>query len=144
MDFKSKIDFKLGFFIWIGIIAGIVMAVSANLWIPRFFPGLKFLLIVSNIISIPVIIFMVWAWFGTRYTITDESLAVKYGCFLFHISIDEIIEISKLISTNLSPALSSDRLNVRTTNYSILISPRDAELFVANLLKINKSIVVID
>lgn len=90
----------------------------------------------------PPILFVVYLFQNTYYTIEENLLIVKSG-FLVNTTIDinliyHIKETSNILS---APALSLDRLEIKyETSKRILISPDEKEKFIKHLLSINDSI----
>lgn len=78
----------------------------------------------------------------TYYVIADKHLVIRCG-FLYHKKVD-IETIRKISGTNLalsSPATSLDRMEILYNKFDIvLISPKDKEGLLKQLLEINPSI----
>jgi Bacterial PH domain len=90
-----------------------------------------------------LIVFFMYLYFTTHYTITiDNRLIIKCG-FLINENID-ISEISTIKKTNTilsAPAFSFDRLYISYGLYhSVVISPVMKDLFLQKLLEINPKI----
>ena len=94
------------------------------------------------LVNIAVLAFILHLFFNTNYTIEGHLLTVKSG-FLYNSTID-IGTITKVSETNnpiSSPAISLDRLEIRYGSHnSVIISPRDKQDFLDQLLKINPKI----
>lgn len=81
--------------------------------------------------------------YNIRYVIDNTTLKIYYGIpFLSrYIDISEITSIHKTRSLIASPAASLDRIAINYGSYNpIVISPKDTESFVKDLLKINSNI----
>jgi hypothetical protein len=100
---------------------------------------------VGTVILMPVVLFIVYMFNYTHYTITQEHLIVRGG-FLVHLKI-EVKRIRIIRETNnplSSPANSLDRLAIiYNDNSSVLISPKDKHGFIADLLALNSEIEVV-
>ncbi len=95
-------------------------------------------------IILPVIFFVIHIFATTNYTINGNSLIVKSG-FIFNKTID-INTIKKISETNnpiSSPAASIDRLELLYGKYeSVLISPKQKQDFINNILLLNPNVEV--
>ncbi|MFP5438708.1 MAG: PH domain-containing protein [Bacteroidia bacterium] len=78
----------------------------------------------------------------TLYTINDGELTVQAGSlYKRHIDIASIRRVNEVFNIINAPATSFRRLEIWYNNHSyILISPKDKELFVAQLKALNPSI----
>jgi uncharacterized membrane protein YdbT with pleckstrin-like domain len=89
-------------------------------------------------------VFVAHLFWRTSYTIKENKLIVKSG-LIVNTTID-IHAIKKMTPTNSlvsAPALSFDRIEIAYNTYDqIIISPRDKEAFIADLLSINNQIEV--
>lgn len=94
------------------------------------------------LIILVVLAFILHLFLNTNYTIEGHQLIVKSG-FLYNSTID-IQTISKVSETNnplSSPAISLDRLEIRYGSHnSVIISPREKQDFLDQLLQINPEI----
>jgi hypothetical protein len=130
MRFYSKHD------IWLGVIllGGIGIGMISTL--------------VSSKISIwslaIIIVFFLccWVWFGTKYIIEEEYLVAKSGPFVYKIKISDITNINKTRNFISSPACSLDRIEVKSDNKFLIISPKDKTYFIDMLQEKNPSIKV--
>ncbi len=93
----------------------------------------------------PVILFVIYLFRTTYYTIDENILHVKAGFLVnLNIDIDKIKSISKSNSIMSSPALSLDRIDIKYgMGQSVLISPKDRKDFIADLLAKNPTIELI-
>jgi hypothetical protein len=83
-------------------------------------------------IVLAVLLFCLWLYTSTRYTITAETLLVKSGPFSWIVPLREIYGIEPTRNPASSPALSLDRLLIRYGDgKELLISPRDKATFMA-------------
>ena len=96
-------------------------------------------------IVLPLVIFIVHM-FWTTYCIIDNGI-LKIKCGMLYNHKIEIESILKMIETNTiisSPALSLDRLEIVYNKYDrIIISPKNKQEFINNLLEINPNIEII-
>ena len=126
--FKSKIDWWLGLILVYPIFLSITALLEGE-WIGLL--GLTgvvgFILILSK---------------TTQYNINENQLVVKSTWIVNErIDISKITKIEKSNSILSSPALSLDRLLVRYNKYDeVLISPKEKQEFIDELLKINPAI----
>lgn len=128
--YKSKID------------SGLVLLLVASL----LGPSLVFLMKrewAGVLILLATIAFIFYLFLQTKYIVTNTVLQVKSG-FLVNkkIAIQEIISIAKTDSIMSAPANSiMDRIEVRyKPNKSVIISPKEKQAFVEQLLAINPNI----
>lgn len=92
----------------------------------------------------PIIVFIAPMILATSYTINGNHLEIRSGFFYYKkIRIDQILQIRSSNSWRNSPAssFSFDRLELFYTKYdNVLISPKDKQRFIDELLKIAPSI----
>jgi len=128
---KSKIDWWLGLFLVYPIFVSIKSMVKGE-WIGLLGLGLVvgLILVLSK---------------TTRYIINENQLIVQSAWIVNErIDIFKISKIEKSNSVLSSPALSLDRLRIRYNRYDeILISPKEKNEFLDELLKINPAIEII-
>ena len=87
-------------------------------------------------------LFILYLLANTEYVIDSEKLYIKSG-FVYrkHLDISRIISVRKTKNIFSAPAASLDRIQLTYDKFGILVlSPRDKEMFVKDLLKINPSI----
>lgn len=130
--YKSKIDAGLPILILSGMIAPLVMFIREEDWI-----GLS--------IMFATLLFSGYLFYTTDYTISGDSLRVRSG-FLVNkkISIATIQSVKQTDSLWSAPAGSiTDRIEIVYANsQKVVISPKEKEDFVKELLKINPAIEV--
>jgi hypothetical protein len=129
--FKSKIDW------WFGLILVYPIFVSITAMIKGEWIGLLGL--------VGVVGFILILSKTTQYIINENELIVKSTWIVNErIAISKITKIEKSNSILSSPALSLDRVLVRYNKYDeILISPKERQSFIDELLKINPNIEVV-
>jgi hypothetical protein len=96
------------------------------------------------IIILALVVFFIYLFLTTDYTISGKELIIKCG-FLYK-SVIKIDKITKLKETNnilSSPATSFDRIAIYYSDNIILVSPKDKIGFIDNLLKLNPRIEII-
>ena len=128
--FPSKIDTALPILFIVTSIPGIVVGLRAGDW----------LLIV---IMATVFVLIMYLLFNTNYTITKGNLKVHSGFIVNkNIAIENIKLIKKTDSILSAPASSfSERIEVFYDNSkSIIISPKEKQTFIDELLKQNSEI----
>ena len=86
--------------------------------------------------------FILHMFFKTRYIIDDNKLKIKCGFIPYKpIDIATIKEVARTKSIISSPAPSFDRIVIKYGKFDeIIISPKDKQNFVKDLLKINPKI----
>lgn len=130
MKFESKKDLWLGLFIWGSMIFGLVITIKDGNWIA----------IISMVVAL---MFVAALWFGIVYYIVDDILEIKVGPFTSKIPVKDIKSIKNTRNPISSAALSLDRIQITYGNSRVaLISPKDKEEFIKELLKINNNISV--
>jgi hypothetical protein len=129
--FKSSISWWL----W-GSLLVLLIGTSAIMLHERAWLGL--------LINASVIIFLLHLVLNTYYKIKEKKLIIVCGIlFKLHISIDEIKDVQPTNNPLSSPALSLDRLAIRFGGrQTVMISPKDKEGFINELLLINPNILV--
>lgn len=93
-------------------------------------------------ILLPVIVFIVYLFINTNYTIEGNSLIVKSG-FIINKTIDikQIKKISETYDPISSPATSLDRLDiVYGHSKHIIISPKLKKEFIETIISLNPNI----
>ncbi|WP_175989366.1 PH domain-containing protein [Bacillus sp. Marseille-Q1617] len=98
---------------------------------------------VSLFVTVPVMVLILWLIAGTYYEINGEVLKVAAGPIRYTIHIHTISAIKASNNPLSSPALSLDRLKI-TYNHgnTVLISPKDKQEFINEILKVNPNIKV--
>ncbi|HAF17782.1 MAG: PH domain-containing protein [Thermacetogeniaceae bacterium] len=121
MYFPPNKDLRGGLITW-----GIMLF----LCICAFFHGSRFL----QVILLLDLGLYAWIWFGTGYTITDDSLEVKFGPYEKTIPFSKILQIKRTKYHWFCAALSSkDLLEIKFKYGTVSISPVDSSLFVNEL-----------
>lgn len=91
-----------------------------------------------------VYLFFFYLYFSTTYKFTaDNNLLIKSG-FLINIkfSVSSIKSVKATKNPMASPALSFDRLQIDYNNHqSVIISPKQKQLFIKVLKEMNKEII---
>lgn len=87
---------------------------------------------------------LIWMFATTHYTIDGDILLIRCGFFgKQKIGIKEIKSVEKTNSPLSAPALSIKRLEIKYGKFdSALISPKNRQQFIADLLEVNPSIIV--
>ncbi|MEM9647015.1 MAG: PH domain-containing protein [Bacteroidota bacterium] len=129
--YPSKIGIGL-----LGLILLVLIGSTIPLLSPPIWPAIG--------INLAVLIFILYLFASTHYTIDGNWLHVQCG-FLVQkkIEIGAITRVSETNSPISGPAISLDRLNVvYGANKDILISPKDKSGFIEHLRRINPKIEV--
>ncbi|QEC53435.1 PH (Pleckstrin Homology) domain-containing protein [Anseongella ginsenosidimutans] len=90
--------------------------------------------------------FFLWFWFGTYYLIRDGKLIYRSGPISGSVKISEIHMLikNKTLWNGMKPALATRGIIVKYNKYDeVYISPRNKDLFVEEILKINNKVTVI-
>jgi hypothetical protein len=131
LKFRSKKDAWLGAVLWIAVAGALAAAATAVLGAgpmpARLALGLAF-------VAVPVLV--LWVWYGTNYRLGDRELRIRSGPFRFRVELATIREVRPSRNPLSGPALSLDRLFLRTGEGSfagILVSPEPREAFLAAL-----------
>lgn len=99
---------------------------------------------IPALLMLLLMVIIAYLFYDTTYTIVGQHLEIRFG-FLYKQKID-ITTIREIKETNnplSSPAVSLDRLDIRYgRSGSVLISPKDKQRFVQELLVIHSDIVV--
>lgn len=129
--YKSKISWGLlvvPMFLFLGIIVSMIVKGE----------GLSGILTTSGIF-LSVCLFILYLLMHTEYGIDADTLYVKSG-FVYrkHLNISRIRSVKRTSSMFSAPAASLDRIQIAYDSFGILvISPKDKENFVKDLLAIN-------
>ena len=139
MKFESRKDilFQILTFGVSGLMIAIILL--------RYFSGdtSKHDFIWAFILSMLVIVFLFWLYFGTEYELTQTELFYKSGPFRGKIEIANIKEIikGKSMWVGLKPATARKGLIIKYNKYDeIYISPKTNETFIDKILELNKDI----
>lgn len=133
--FPSKLDWWLGVLMAVPPIASL-FSLGASLADPQqtgivvAVATLGFVVALYGLLVIPV-----------RYGIDGENLIVRFGVVRQRIKLDAIREVTPTRNPLASPALSLDRLSVRTgegLTATTMISPRDRDAFLSMLASVSR------
>lgn len=128
--YQSKKGKLLGVFVWLPLIVILFFFIKDQIWLGVLFAALCF-------------IFIGIVWFRTRYIIVNNKiLLIRIGPYTHtKFEIEKIKSIKKTKTIIASPANSMDRIEVLDKNsLSVVISPKNKEVFVKELLEINPTI----
>jgi len=144
--FKARRSLSFGLFLLISTIIVGFMAIGFPLMVGTA-PNTASLAITVTF-TIVYLIFVLWIWLGTFYTIDNENLVTRSGPFLWKIRIKDIRQIrlnQKTISGIWKPTISWDCIEIDYGKYqSISISPLLEKNFIDHLRQINDRIVVME
>ena len=97
--------------------------------------------LLSDLITLSIIIFTLWLWFDTGYRIEDGTIEIRSGPLKQKIHIQDIYKISKEKSLLSAPALAMDRIVLHYGHYEMVhLAPEREEEFINLLLEINPNI----
>ena len=83
-----------------------------------------------------VLVLTIALTYPCRYTILDDSLSIRCGIVFYQIPLNEIESVEPSGSWLSAPALSLQRVKVRSKNRTILISPEPREEFIEDLRRV--------
>ena len=90
-----------------------------------------------------VILCVIYVFNSVEYRIENNILSVKIGFLLFRrVNINEVLKVEKTNNPLSAPALSLQRLEIVYAKGHLLISPKERENFINELLRINPNIQV--
>ena len=96
------------------------------------------------ILTFGIVGLLFWIYYGTNYKLSKHNeLIYKSGPFKGKIKIDQITEIikNKTLWIGIKPATSRKGLIIKYDKYNeIYISPKTNELFIEEILKLNREI----
>ena len=94
------------------------------------------------LITLPIVAFVGHILFGTRYTITGNTLNVRAGFIINKdIDIETITAIEETDSILSAPANSLDRIEIFYNKFdSVIISPKNKAEFINDILVINGAV----
>lgn len=128
--FPSKVDW------WLGIILALLPVVSLGVLLTSLVsedPAELVSAVISCAVTAGIYGLLV---FPMRYGIAEDDLVVRYGVVRHRIRLERIQEVAPTHNPLSSPALSLDRLAIRTGSglfAETMISPADREAFLATL-----------
>ncbi len=135
--FNSKVDMLFEVILW-GTIALPLIFFMVEI------PNNALLMI--QLVCIPTAALMVWARFGTYYTITDSELIYQSGPFGNKLDINRIQKVYKTTNDPFnSGGLSMDKISIKVKKHATVnISPENKEAFIATLQQVNPNIEVVE
>lgn len=129
--FPSKVDR------WLLAIILIAFVVSATAFVGAVRNGAPFwLLLVLGATQV----LLVWPVAQTSYVVTADVLIIRAGPFRWRVRLDAIQSLTATRNPLSSPALSLDRIAVKHTGGTVLVSPKDRAGFVKAILTANPSV----
>jgi len=129
MRIKSKIDFWISLIIWITVI----IILLSMILVPQ---NEK---IIAYLVGVPILLFMIWIYFGTYYELRDEYLYCRSGPFFEKIAYEKIKSVKLSQNMLSSMALSIQRIEIRQHDRGYItgttfISPKNREEFMKELI----------
>lgn len=122
--YRSRIDLWLGVLVGTGVIISLITLVTLLL---SPVAGRWFLIAPLTVLGV---IFPVWVFSTTYYTLSDDSLDVHSGPFRWQIPVCSIVSVLSSRNPLSSPALSLNRLEIMDAQgRKVLISPREMDAF---------------
>jgi hypothetical protein len=103
---------------------------------------------IFNCIMISIIVTLIWILLDTKYCIIEDTISFNSGPFRGNISINSIRKIEHhsglIVPVTYKPALDTKGLIIHYNNFDdIYFSPKEEDLFLEELLKINPNILVL-
>lgn len=129
----------------ISIILAVIMGISCII-----FTAITFKVVEKSILLFLALNILFWGiiyiCFDIKYFINENNLVIKSGFInMGSIDINQIKSIEKSNNILSSPAASLNRISIKYGKYDdILVSPKNQEDFIQELLKINPEIKLID
>ncbi|WOV86868.1 PH domain-containing protein [Sporosarcina oncorhynchi] len=141
MYFPSKKDVWLTILVW-GLVLFYISAyifggepIGVQLITYKSVPGI--------LMTIVMVGFLMWLWFGTGYKVEDGLITIRFGPFKSKVKIADIRKLRATKNPLSAPALSISRIEIAYGAYGMtLVSPKDRVLFIKTLLKENPTIEV--
>lgn len=138
MHFPAKKDIWFFLIFW-GIILAIVLLLFFDVGTTE--TPLSSGSLMGMIFMTLLILFLVWIWFKTGYTIEDGSIIIRFGPIKQTVKIEDITRINKVKSPFTAPSLAIARLEIFYGKYNVVqISPKNEVRFVQALLEKNPHI----
>jgi hypothetical protein len=72
--------------------------------------------------------------FPCVYTLDEDQMLIRCGIIKYDVSYSEILKVEKSGSLWSAPALSVRRVKIETTSGGFLVSPRDRDAFIADVM----------
>ena len=99
-------------------------------------------------IIVPIIVALVWILLDTKYILKENKIFFYSGPFRGSIAIDSIKKITHhsgiIVPVTFKPALNTKGLIIHYNSFDdIYISPKQEDLFLEELLKVNQNIEVV-
>lgn len=138
MIFKSRRDGFVTAVFW-----GTIGLMIFSIFLTYIENGLTGKFYTLTLIILLVIFLLYYVWSGTSYEIKEDHIFYKSGPLHGKIDINKIVSITKnkTLWAGFRPALAKNGLVIRYNTYSeIAITPKNPEIFIDELLKINESI----
>lgn len=92
-----------------------------------------------------LVVFLLWIFFGTKYTLTSTEFIYKSGPIKGKINLDRIkeVEVGKTLWAGFKPATAMKGLILKYDLYNeIYISPKTNEAFISKLMELNSNILI--
>lgn len=103
---------------------------------------------IFNVITITIVLTLVWILLDTKYILKENRIFYNSGPFRGSIAFDSIKKIERhsglIVPVTFKPALNTKGLIIHYNSFDdIYISPKQEELFLEELLKVNPDIEVV-
>ncbi len=128
--------YKSGISYWL---LSIIMLVLSTVSVLLYLDGVPW---IALLLILALFLFILQLFVNTYYVIEKEMLKIRSG-FLYKLDLDiqQIIRIEETSSPLSSPAASFERLEIIYNKFdSVIISPKEKQLFIQDILQINPSI----
>ena len=133
--YPSKRDLWVTIVIWIAL-AMMLASLATTLFCP---PSVTTIAVV--LLTLGCAILSLSVLYGTVYTFTDGMLSVRCGPFRWNIDVSTIRSATPSDDPGSAPACSLDRIAIVYGDETILVSPVDRDVFLAELARRNPALV---
>lgn len=123
MSFRSKVD------LWLVLL----LAASALFSLVSLVPTLGLVLaLLLELLIVLVLLMLLWP---CEYRLEPDRLNIRSGLLHWRIRYPEIVSAEPSFDLTAAPALSVQRVKIRTTGRTFLVSPNDREGFIDALME---------
>lgn len=141
MYFPSKKDTWLAMLVWGFVLFGMAAYIFGEEPVGEQF--ITYTSVAGIFITIVMVGFLLWMWFGTGYKVEYGLIIIISGPFKSKVKIADIRKLTATKNPLSAPALSINRIEIMYGTYGMsLVSPKDRELFISLLLEENQTIQV--
>ncbi|TWU51026.1 hypothetical protein Poly51_43200 [Rubripirellula tenax] len=126
--YESAVDW------WVGLLLILAPLMSAAIGVYAWWngqPGDAMTLFIAGAVSS-----LVTAAFTVpcRYTVLDDAVSIRCGLICYQVPLSEIVSVERTASLKSGPSLSLKRVAIKTAKRTIIISPKDRDAFIADVM----------